>query len=295
MPYDSTWQGLVNPGKNSRWFQSSASRGPIYPRDTYDPQLAQLLCEVARFTYFEHAAYPKIFKQALQSGHLTLLQSLQTDALKCQLFKCDNAAASPFCILAFRGTTDLQNWITNIQVNTTPWHTTANVHQGFYDAFRSLWVLLEPHLAKLAQPCYFTGHSLGAALATLTAAHHPPSALYHFGSPRVGDAAFAQLLESKTPTFRIVHHCDIVTTLPWKNPLSPFTHAGECHYFDHRGNHQINPTHMDIFWDTLKRDFKWQDAFKIQQIGAPAKALSDHNVINYGYALAGASFSKKFP
>lgn len=80
-----------------------------------------------------------------------------------------------------------------------------------------------------------TGHSLGAALATLTAAdliHNlsqifppkhlqlktsSPVVMINFGSPRVGNLAFAAYLsELLTPShYRVTHLRDIIPHTPW--------------------------------------------------------------------------------
>jgi hypothetical protein len=65
----------------------------------------------------------------------------------------------------------------------------------------------------------FTGHSLGAAVATLAAADWQASQpgraaeLVTFGSPRVGDGVFAAGL-GPLPTVRHVHCADVVTRVP---------------------------------------------------------------------------------
>ena len=72
------------------------------------------------------------------------------------------------------------------------------------------------------------GHSLGGALATLTASwlkstYGIPVTIYTFGAPRVGNSAFATHVESFIPSYRVTHGMDPV---PWI-PLWPFTHAGD--------------------------------------------------------------------
>ena len=67
---------------------------------------------------------------------------------------------------------------------------------------------------------YVTGHSLGAALATLTAADLSNYGiknvqLYNYGSPRVGNTAFANFYPSLVKTvIRVTHHKDIVPHVP---------------------------------------------------------------------------------
>lgn len=80
------------------------------------------------------------------------------------------------------------------------------VHEGFYIAHKKLFPAANSTILKLiAQhpnaPIYCVGHSLGAALATLTALdlarlYHPQIYLYTYGSPRVGNPAFAQYFET---------------------------------------------------------------------------------------------------
>ena len=65
---------------------------------------------------------------------------------------------------------------------------------------------------------FFTGHSLGAALATLAfRAYRDPMgrmrALYTFGSPRVGDALIF-LLDLPPNDYRIVKDEDVMTHVP---------------------------------------------------------------------------------
>ncbi len=65
---------------------------------------------------------------------------------------------------------------------------------------------------------WFTGHSLGAALATLAANRYKKvQGLYTFGSPMVGDAEFIK--EFQVPQhFRIVNNRDIVALVPPRLP-----------------------------------------------------------------------------
>jgi hypothetical protein len=75
------------------------------------------------------------------------------------------------------------------------------------DGTRSLWI---------------TGHSLGGALAMLTAAflanvqNHPLAGVYTFGQPRVGDPVFQRRYDETLGdiTFRCVNNCDPVPHLP---------------------------------------------------------------------------------
>jgi pimeloyl-ACP methyl ester carboxylesterase len=103
------------------------------------------------------------------------------------------------------------------------------VHRGFREALDLVWDDVARALG--GRPCRFAGHSLGAALATLAAARYPAvGPLYTFGSPRVGDAAFAESV--RVPCYRFVNNSDFVTGLP---PPVRYRHVGELVHFDERG------------------------------------------------------------
>jgi hypothetical protein len=114
--------------------------------------------------------------------------------------------------LVFRGTLGLDDTITGANCLPVKWTGSGYVHKGFKSAFDIVWEqFIKPELTKLAIPFFITGHSLGAALATLAAArclkdgamaHGRPIALYTFGSPRVGDRDFGNdLKEGVTKVF----------------------------------------------------------------------------------------------
>jgi hypothetical protein len=122
----------------------------------------------------------------------------------------------------------------------------GKVHEGFKQALDKVWDRLEPHLAGLAQEgkkLWFTGHSLGAALATLAADRFGKVAgLYTFGSPRVGDPSFRE--DFWVPTYRFLNNNDIVGRVPTP-PL--YVHVGELKYIDRHGTIHEN----SWWWDRV--------------------------------------------
>ena len=79
------------------------------------------------------------------------------------------------------------------------WQGGGRAHTGFAGALLDIWPQIALELQVVAgYSLLFTGHSLGAAMATLAASLQTPKSLYTFGSPRVGDAAFVATLEKKS-------------------------------------------------------------------------------------------------
>ncbi|KAF0709213.1 Aste57867_6046 [Aphanomyces stellatus] len=79
-------------------------------------------------------------------------------------------------------------------------------------------------------PLLLTGHSLGAAVAAITAVdlhvtrNLTAQRLLTFGEPRVGNAAFvAQLLQVVPHPFRVTHWRDVVPNLPLE--MQGYVHA----------------------------------------------------------------------
>ena len=164
--------------------------------------------------------------------------------------QCFIAYGPEVVLVAFRGTevrdfwAGLRDWMTNLQATLVPDGFGGRVHAGFQQGLEEVWgtlcALLGPILAQNpASPgVWLTGHSLGAALATLAADRasqqhaFPVRGLYTFGSPRLGDMAFARRIDTgalKSRAFRFVNHLDIVPRVP---PPWGYRHAGRLCYFD---------------------------------------------------------------
>jgi hypothetical protein len=111
-------------------------------------------------------------------------------------------------VVAFRGTdsSNIHNWIIDLMIGQmSPYQGCpgCGVHSGFYAA----WTALSEHVVNSLDdfarashprppPILVTGHSLGSALATLAAYElslggYPVRRVVTFGSPRVGNDAFA--------------------------------------------------------------------------------------------------------
>jgi pimeloyl-ACP methyl ester carboxylesterase len=129
---------------------------------------------------------------------------------------CDTHA-----VLSFRGSdpVTLPTWVTDAVVRLVECgEYEVRVHQGFSAVLRHTWAKVESLLDEARdKPLFLTGHSMGGALAVLTACRlakmgRPPTAVYTFGAPRVGDRVFCS--RYVLPTYRVVNRLDLVPELP---------------------------------------------------------------------------------
>lgn len=142
--------------------------------------------------------------------------------------------------VSFRGSESIKNWIDNLDVVLTnyPLCSKCEVHKGFYGAEQDSLsnVLTEVKKLKSQFPSYtvlVTGHSLGAALATLTIldlqkAGISPLKLFNYGSPRIGNDEFAAYASSVLIDHnRVTHRKDMVVHSPMHER---FTHINNEFY-----------------------------------------------------------------
>lgn len=134
-------------------------------------------------------------------------------------------------LIAFRGTDLTQDWVTDANLLWAIGPTGNMVHKGFNDTWRGCQQVIDSFFnGKRPSRIHCVGHSLGGALATLTADYlkstHAGSdvQLYTFGSPRVGGMDFARTLTNRVGAaniHRVFHPADPVPMVP----LFPFIHV----------------------------------------------------------------------
>jgi hypothetical protein len=124
-------------------------------------------------------------------------------------------------VLAFRGSVPhrLGDWQRDANLNKLKFDGGGCVHQGFSDALDEVWDELKQWLTTAGEKqLWVTGHSLGGALALLSAMRLDGEKVNvcTFGQPRIGDSKFASSGEKKLGDryYRIVHNEDIVPRIP---------------------------------------------------------------------------------
>ena len=149
-------------------------------------------------------------------------------------------------VVAFRGSLSFEDWMADLKSATMEEFTLrpdcvgCEVGSGWFSAYSSLRSGVYSALYSLASAhpssgLIITGHSLGAAMASLFLADlevsDPPLfkgvqlPVYTFGEPRVGNEHYASWFEDRFPSswYRVVHHDDPVPHLP--PPLLGFRHG----------------------------------------------------------------------
>ncbi len=138
-------------------------------------------------------------------------------------------------VVVFRGSESPGDWFANFQTVYDPGPLkNTKVHEGFQDALFPAVIAITNIIDTVRtsnQKIWFTGHSLGAAQCSLYAAMliengYPVYGIYTFGSPRPGNAEFADALNAVVsgPHWRVINDGDIVPHVP---PEPFYSHSGK--------------------------------------------------------------------
>jgi hypothetical protein len=205
------------------------------PNDAgYNRRNARWLAEFSRLMYVRDAGTrrpflpPGVVEEVLKG----------TDRTEVAIFR-----APGFDVLAFRGTQldSLNGFLADIGTDAglpipLPWPHAGRVHGSVGHELIDVWPQIETKLLALPhpQPLFFTGHSLGGAMATLASAvsrKRIPRATYTFGAPRVGNAAFVASIQP-VPLHRVENAHDPIPMVPRVLDWVP---AGTLQMFKARG------------------------------------------------------------
>jgi triacylglycerol lipase len=144
-----------------------------------------------------------------------------------------------FVLVSFRGTTSMHNWLTDVLVRQTDIGNGMKVHTGFLKAWNSVKPKVDAAIARITTgnlPVFFTGHSLGAALAKLAFWDSKYTRrLVTFGQPRVGNKAFALAVRaaSEGRYVRVIDKEDMVPHLAFM--MGRYRHTGDTIFYDELG------------------------------------------------------------
>lgn len=266
IPYDASRDSLFHPGRATNFFLER----PL----TSD---AALCAEMARLAYVKNDADRRAF---LARANFSLVTA--ADVAGSQAFLASRGGDA---VLAFRGTesddpTDLGSDGDLVLVDLEGG---GRVHRGFARALAAVWPAVAPAIPAGAR-VLVTGHSLGAALATLAALRQRGASLFTFGSPRVGDTVFAGRPEH-APHERWVDCADIVTRIP-PSALG-YAHAGTLHYIDREGRHRAGVDDAAMDADRRQAEIEYLTTYAFRRGTVAMRDLADHAPINYVSGVAG--------
>ncbi|KLO05084.1 alpha/beta-hydrolase [Schizopora paradoxa] len=208
---------------------TTASR-PHLAKRTISETLSE---EFVRYTNYSSGAYLPACPRPLGN---TLVLQFNNDATNTQGYIARDDTRQEI-VVVYRGSFQIPDYLTDADFALTQYSTPGLsaeqtnevlVHQGFLTAFSSVASLVISTVAQqlIQHPSYSlvsTGHSLGSALASLSAvslaANFPGHSLkmYTFGQPRTGNPAYAALAENLVGVdniFRTVHTIDNIPKLP---------------------------------------------------------------------------------
>jgi hypothetical protein len=232
-----TFKNISPPYKNYAYFEGKRLYPFQYKSKEFNLINAWWLAEISTLVY----AGEDFAGQWFEKAGFDNVTFYTKDSTQCYVSSNDN-----FAVVAFRGSeiwkregkfdlgkifadlgADVDIWLTD-------WQNGSKVHRGFKNALEEVWTDLFVDIQTLHDKgckIWFTGHSLGAALATLAADRYPhTTGLYTYGSPRVGDDKFKE--NFNVTAFRMVNNSDLATRVP---PPGFYEHVGELRFIDANG------------------------------------------------------------
>lgn len=233
----------------------------------FSMEKAHWLARLSGLAYAQPLTARKTFKAAGITNH--------------KFFEHDGAQAyglewQGVVFLAFRGTEPKQ--ASDLLADAKAWHTKSkfegSVHAGFRGEIDKLWPAIEKWVAEHAgRQIFVTGHSLGAAMATLATSRLPKSTIcYNFGSPRVGSPKFCREFDEDYELHRFVNNNDAVCRVPLY--IMQFRHVGKLHYINTYGNIRSATS-----WQRVKDRFRgYKEAWRKKEY---FDSMYDHSMAKY--------------
>ncbi|MFC4158668.1 lipase family protein [Chitinimonas lacunae] len=162
----------------------------------------------------------------------------------------------------------IQDWLfTDAAAMLSRYEHGGRVHTGFRSAYQEMRDEVRAALAvdDGDKPLWLTGHSLGGALALLTAADCHCGAVaevegvYVFGAPRVGNAAFMKLFAG-VPLHHVVNDLDLVARVPprhvlWLPYLDRYAEIRETRFIGRQGGVETRGGWRSDYLDLLPGAF----------------------------------------
>ena len=234
---EQTTAGIANQQANDLTLRST----PCDPENGQDISAKNLINKALLFAELSMIAYltPKETEKAAKRLGFTKTVFYNNDGS--QAYSFTNASD---IVIAFRGTEPNEWNDIKADMNATKAlaETVGHVHRGFKKEVDDVWPQLEEMLISrkqnLDKKLWFTGHSLGGAMASICAGRcllshidTQPEQVHTFGSPRVGTKRYIN--HAKVDYYRWVNNNDIVTRAPpaWLG----YRHSGKEMYLDADG------------------------------------------------------------
>ncbi|UCD28251.1 MAG: lipase family protein [Planctomycetota bacterium] len=251
----------------------------------YNVHNAYWLAEASKLAYADKDEIENNVTNEWQLDKFKFIREKDTERmLDTQLFIAGN---DQILIIAFKGTTNIPNWITDIRIEFRD-GPLGKVHHGFLDAYElvreeTTGAIEFVNSDNKPRTLWITGHSLGGALATVAVAGmiqegKSVQGMYTYGQPRVGDKQFAKQFNKafKARAFRHVNNEDFVTRVPiWSLPRHKrYKHIGTCLYFDKNGKLHVGALWWFIFLLSVHRAF--EDLREMLK-----ETIEDHKIENY--------------
>lgn len=177
--------------------------------------------------YFSHLAY---YDDIIVSDRLTKLGAINVIFYNNDGTQAYLAEFKSFSVVAFRGTEISKS--VDIKAVLKLWKRhfgESTVHAGFVESLHDVGNAIMKDILNLPldKNIYYTGHSMGGALATMLALMHKPNGLCTFGSPKIGGGIQFKKYFENVDYYRIVTKWDWVVLLPinlW--PVLEYHHIG---------------------------------------------------------------------
>lgn len=233
-------------------------------------RLSELLLKFAKISEITYKN-PKESRSEFNDLGFTIIDFFDVKGAQAYLLKERNTGKY---VLSFRGTevTEKSDILADMKAGKNI-ETSAGgkVHSGFRSEINKIWSAIEKSIVDI-EKLDITGHSLGAAMATIAASRiqNKVETLVTFGSPRVGDKHFVDNLN--VCHYRVQNNCDDVTKVPPR--LMGFRHHGTHTYMNFYGQFRsLNP------WQRVKdmmrsRILGWKT-------GERFLGVKDHLMTNY--------------